>query len=139
MSIVQWGGDNEVTQEMIASSEEGLMKLLTMDQKAMDDRWRGELEYKPRAQQKIMVVLRKTVCGSSVIIKIYDDRGRNATRSNRRVHIYFSSEISFSMEELKMMNMAIEEGCSVYAHPKYWRMLNKKTSGVTERHPETNV
>jgi hypothetical protein len=139
MSIVQWGGENEVTQEMVTSTEEGVMRLLTMDQKELSDRWKGELEYKPRAQHKIVVILRKQVCGSSVIIKIYDDRGRNSTRTNRRVHIYFESTVSFLPEELEMMNMAITEGCSVYTHPTYWKMLNKKTVGVTERHPEINV
>ena len=140
MGIVAWTGDN-ITEDMFEPSEELLLAVLQMNARQMADRWKGKLEVKPGAQkQRICVTLKKNVNGTELIIRLHRNPVRTWHKEDQLVHkhqkevnIALSGKVAMDLDDLREMNLAIEEGLQVYRYPKHWQELNAYDERRAER------
>ena len=130
MGMVEWTTEN-VSEDMIDVSSETLMTVLSMSPEALQHRWKGELMYLPgsASDTEISVVLRKNIYGCEVKIIIRDKTVRRigvngGHAENRMVQMSYSQTLHATLEDMAEMQVAIDEGISVYRHPALWRKLN---------------
>lgn len=135
MGIVNWTDERgKDAAKDIESSSEALMHLLKMSSQQLDNRWKGSLIVEPEESRdrRVRVVLKKQFYRSEMHIEIYD---RNIMIGDEPKDIFVNistvSVAGLTVEELKEMHLAIEEGLAVYRHPAHWIELNKKL-GNTE-------